>query len=80
MLLFRSEETVRAWCKTHRIPIRPLIDLEQLWHLAVTWYGNRLTAESRRPAADEIPGIFAGIGLEGHFWDPQTDVWNTGRL
>ncbi len=80
MLLFRSEETVRAWCQANGIPVRPLINLEQLWHLAVTWYGNRLTAESRRPSADEMAGIFAGIGLEGPFWDPQADVWNTGAL
>ncbi len=75
MLLFRSEETVRRWCEAHRVPQRPLINLDQLWQLAVTWYENRLTVESRRPSADEMVGIFAGIGLEGPFWDPRTDKW-----
>ena len=75
MLLFRSEETVNAWCSDRRIPRRPLINLEQLWQLAVTWYANRLTADSRRPAPEEIVSILASIGLTGPFWDPKTDHW-----
>jgi len=75
MLLFRSEETVSQWCKARGLPRRPLINLEQLWHLAVTWYGNRLTPESRRPAPAEMAGIFAAIGLTGPFWDPRADSW-----
>ena len=75
MLLFRSEETVNGWCEANRVPRRPLINMEQLWQLAVTWYGNRLTPESRRPAPDEMARVFAGIGLTGPFWDPQADAW-----
>ena len=40
--------------KANDMPRRPLINLDQLWHLAVTWYENRLTVESRRPAAEEM--------------------------
>ena len=75
MLLFRSEENVTQWCAAHGVPRRPIINLAQLWHLAVTWYGNRLTVESRRPAPDEMVEIFAQIGLEGPFWDPKADQW-----
>ena len=75
MLLFRSEETVKAWCQEREIPVRPLINLEQLWYLAETWYGNRMTVDSRRPGPDEMSGIFAQIGLEGPFWDPKADQW-----
>ncbi len=75
MLLFRSEETVHQWCEAHGVPRRPILDLKQLWHLAVTWYENRLTVESRRPAPDEMAAIFAQIGLEGPFWDPKADQW-----
>ena len=75
MLLFRSEESVIAWCKERGIPLRPLINLEQLWYLAVTWYGNRLTVDSRRPAPGEMAEIFAKIGLTGPFWDPTSDKW-----
>ena len=71
MLLFRSEENVAGWCGTRGIPIRPRIRLDQLWYLAKTWYANRLTEESRRPAPDEMAGIFAHAGLEGPFWDPK---------
>ena len=73
MLLFRSEETVNQWCAAHKIPRRPLVNLEQLWQLALNWYANRLTVDSRRPAADEMVAIFASLGLTGPFWDPKSD-------
>ena len=75
MLLFRSEETVNEWCAARGAPRRPLIGLDQLWQLALHWYANRLTAESRRPAAGEMMAIFASLGLTGAFWDPQSDQW-----
>jgi hypothetical protein len=75
MLLFRSEEMVRRWCEARELPVRPILSLDQLWRLATTWYENRLTVESRRPAPDEMVGIFAAIGLEGSFWDPRADQW-----
>ncbi|HYX24368.1 MAG TPA: hypothetical protein VFC23_09485 [Thermoanaerobaculia bacterium] len=49
--------------------------LESLHYLATTWYENRLTVESRRPGPDEMVEIFARVGLEGPFWDPQADPW-----
>lgn len=73
MLLFRSEETVNRWCEEHDVPRRPIVSLDQLWHLAVAWYENRLTVDSRRPGPDEMVAIFSGIGLTGPFWDPKTD-------
>ncbi|HKQ59815.1 MAG TPA: hypothetical protein VJS92_00945 [Candidatus Polarisedimenticolaceae bacterium] len=76
MLLFRSEETVGKWCQSHDVPQRPLVRLEQLWQLAVAWYANRLTVESRRPVPEEMVGIFAAVGLEGAFWDPRSDAWS----
>jgi len=79
MLLFRSEETVDRWYEARDIPRRPLISLAQLWQLAVHWYANRLTVESRRPAADEMVSIFASIGLTGPFWDPKSDQWKQGN-
>jgi hypothetical protein len=48
-----------------------------MWQLAVTWYGNRLTVDARRPAPDDMVKIFADIGLEGPFWDPQSDQWTS---
>jgi hypothetical protein len=70
MLLFRSEESVNRWCESKELPRRPLVSLEQLWQLAVIWYGNRLSVESRRPAADEMVSVFASLGLTDPFWDP----------
>jgi hypothetical protein len=73
MLFFRSEERVNEWCRDHGIPRRPILSLEQLWQLAVAWYDTRLTPEARRPKPEEMRRIFAGIGLEGPFWDPKSD-------
>jgi hypothetical protein len=76
MLLFRSEENVNRWCEREKLPRRPLLNLNQVWFLALAWYENRLTEASRRPAADEMTSIFAQIGLEGPFWDPKADQWS----
>lgn len=53
--------------------MRPLVSMDQLWTLATTWYSTRLQAQSRRPKPDEMRDIFAGLGLEGDFWDPTSD-------
>ena len=79
MLFFRSEEHVDQWCKANRVTKRPLVSLDQLWQLAMTWYSNRLTIESRRPGPDEMVKIFSEIGLEGSFWDPKSDQWASAR-
>ena len=70
MLFFRSEERIREWCRARGWPVRPLVTIPQLWDLAVTWYATRLQPDSRRPTADEIPKIFAGLGLTDDFWNP----------
>jgi len=44
--------------------------MDQLWQLAVTWYGTRLEPDARRPGPAGMRDIFARIGLEGEFWDP----------
>lgn len=68
MLLFRSEEHVDRWCARRGLPKRPRVTLEQLWALAVAWYGNRLTPEARRPMGAEVCAIFARLGLVDPFW------------
>jgi hypothetical protein len=71
MLFFRSEEQVRAWCHQRGLEVCPIISLESQWQLAVAWYGNRLSPNARRPKPDEMRQIFAGVGLDGPFWDPE---------
>lgn len=75
MLGFSSEAEVDQWCASQGMPKRPLISLAQQWELAVRWYANRLTVESRRPKPDEMKTIFAEIGLTGPFWDPTADTF-----
>jgi len=75
MVFFRSEDLIVEWCRTHGVTPNPAVRMDQLWHLAVTWYGARLQENSRRPAPAEMRRIFASIGLEGDFWDPQADTF-----
>jgi hypothetical protein len=77
MLFFRSEERVREWCQAQNYPLRPLVRMDQLWVLATTWYSTRLQPDSRRPAPSEMRAIFAGLGLEGDFWDPMSDKFGS---
>ena len=72
-MLFRSEERVDEWCREQGVPRRPVLSLAQLWSLAVAWYDNRLSPDARRPKPGEMRRIFEGIGLEGSFWDPESD-------
>ena len=73
MLFFRSEELIVAWCQARGVIPRPVVRMDQLWQLAVTWYGTRLEPVSRRPAPAEMRSIFESLGLEGDFWDPRAD-------
>ena len=75
MLFFRSEDLVNAWCQARGITPRPIVSMEQLWQLAVTWYATRLSPEARRPRPDEMRRIFAQLGLDDPFWDPQADTF-----
>ena len=75
MLFFRAEELVAEWCRAREINLRPIVHMDQLWHLAVTWYATRLEIVSRRPAVSEVRGIFKSIGLTGNFWDPRADLF-----
>ena len=67
----RSEERVREWCQARGWPVRPLVRMDQLWGLATAWYSSRLQPDSRRPAPGEIRPIFAALGLDDDFWDPE---------
>jgi hypothetical protein len=73
MLFFRSEEAARGWCAAKGSPLRPLVNMNQLWELATTWYSTRLQEDSRRPKSKEMRGIFSGLGLVSDFWDPRSD-------
>jgi hypothetical protein len=71
MLFFRSEEQVDAWCAANGAEKRPLVSLDQLWKLSGAWYSSRLIPDAPRPGPDDIRRMFADIGLDGPFWDPQ---------
>ena len=68
MLLFRSEEHVRAWQAAHPGCTGAVSTPEQMWTLARAWDGRRLAPDWRRPPVAEAQDIFERIGLTGEFW------------
>jgi len=69
MLLFRSEEHVRAWSERWNQAEGGTLSLDQIWGLARAWYGEDRRAESwRRKTKDEARTAFGGLGLSSSFW------------
>ena len=69
MLLFRSEEHVRRWCRQWRLPPGEIFTLEQQWGLARAWYGDRMAPDWRRKTPEEVEAVFSELGLTSAFWD-----------
>jgi hypothetical protein len=46
-----------------------LVDLETMWRLGKTWYGDRLHDDFRRRTSQEAVVVFAEHGLTGPFWE-----------
>jgi hypothetical protein len=69
MLLFRSEQHVDRWCRQWNRELGGMLSLEQGWHLARLWYGDRLSPAWRPFNAQEAQDVFAKVGLKGDFWD-----------
>lgn len=68
MLLFRSEEDVRAWCEERRRAAGAIFDPARLWALARAWYDDRLDPRWRRRTVAERQAILDAVGLTGPFW------------
>jgi hypothetical protein len=66
MLLFRSEDHLRAWLdgreKGATIPISKLAEL------AEAWWGDRLDPDWRPHTRDQNQAILTRLGLSGPFW------------
>ncbi len=68
MLLFRSEEHVNRRLDERGLVRGGLVTPEQLWGLAVAWYGNRMAPDWRRGTPDQGQRVFEALGLTGPFW------------
>jgi hypothetical protein len=69
MLLFRSEEHVRNWCRQWRFEPGAILSLKTAWQLAHAWYVNdRREYSWQRKTLEEIEGLFAELGLTSPFW------------
>ena len=68
ILLFDDDEAVADWCARRRLPAGRVVPLEQVWRLAVGWFGGaRRPAPHLRHRAD-LEEIFRSVGLDEPFW------------
>ena len=68
MLLFRSEEAVRSWCREQRREPGGVVGAGALHELAARWYGDRLDPAWRPRTRDASQAILDAVGLTGDFW------------
>ena len=69
MLVFRSEDHIKKWCKDWRFAQGAVMGLGQCWRLAQAWYSpDRRDPAWRRFTAEEAQNIFRSVGLTGEFW------------
>ncbi len=68
MLLFRSEEHVRRWCRAWKRKPGAIFSLEKGWRLAKAWYTDRLDLAWRALTPEEAVAILRRVGLRGAFW------------
>lgn len=68
MLLFRSEEEVRAWCRAGGRDLGAVVGLDGLMALARGWYGDRLDPGWRPRTLEASQRVLARAGLGGDFW------------
>ena len=88
MLFFRSEELVNAWCQARGTVRRPLVTMEQLWQLAVTWYatagrtGDDLHERRRNspwyktksePSTSDMTAMLRRVLIAARFKQPRPD-------
>lgn len=69
MLLFREEEHVRRWCRTHSVPFGAILTPAQAWQLAHGWYRRKLAADWRRHTLEEAEALLREVGLTSTFWN-----------
>jgi len=68
MLLFRSEDNVRAWCGQRHLTPGEIFDPPRLWPLARAWYDDRLEPDWRRRTVVQRQAILDAAGFRGSFW------------
>jgi len=66
MLVFRSEDHLRAWL-AGRIP-GETITIAKLSELARAWWGDRLSPDWRPHTRERNQAILDSLGLDGDFW------------
>ena len=68
MLLFRSEEHVRRWCRAWKRKPGAVFSLAKGWQLAKAWYADRLDLAWHPFTTEEVAALFRQLGFASPFW------------
>jgi len=68
MLLFQSEEWIKAWCQRNNLERGEVLTIHQVWELSKPWYDNRLSLEYHGRSIEQVAEIFKQVGLTSKFW------------
>ncbi len=68
MLLFRSEDHVRRWCRAWKLERGAVFSLEKGWRLAKVWYADRLDPAWQPFTPAEAAVLLRRLGFTSPFW------------
>lgn len=68
MLLFRSEQHVRRWCRQWGREVGGMFSVQQGWQLAQKWYGDRMYPQWAPKSHADAEELFESCGLAGEFY------------
>jgi hypothetical protein len=68
ILLFEDEEAVAEWCARRRLPAGRTVPLDQVWRLAVAWFGGARHPAPHLRHRSDLEAVFRSVGLDDDFF------------
>jgi hypothetical protein len=68
ILLFEDDEAVAEWCARRRLPAGHSVPLEQVWRLAVAWFGGARQPGPHLRHRSDLEAVFRSVGLDDEFF------------
>jgi len=68
ILFFSDEDAIAEWCARRRLPAGRTVPLEQVWRLAVAWYGGARGPAPHLRHRSDLEATFRSIGLDDDFF------------
>jgi hypothetical protein len=69
MLVFKDENQVDLWTKSHNIPKGDIQQMDKIWKFSKKWYGNHLNPDWKKWTMKEAREMFLEFNLTHEVWD-----------